>query len=272
MASAKSTTDHQTIKHWVEQRGGHPARVKATGSKGDPGILRIDFPGFSGEDTLEEIEWEEFFDAFEDNQLAFLYQDQSNSRFSKLISREGTEEQGSEAEEEEEEEEYEEVEPEFDAVDLLESQHREVEGLFEQIHEARSARERGRLFAELADQLAAHTKIEETIFYPKVCDEGTSELLHHAVEEHLAVKRMIAEMLDLEPSDEQFMTKVEELEVAVREHVEDEEAELFPQVRESEVDLVALGQRLERRFADLIAAEPRIEVPKEIDAVAALPC
>lgn len=269
MASAKTTTDHQTIKQWVEQRGGHPARVKGTGSNGDPGILRIDYPGFSGEDTLEEIEWGEFFDAFEDNQLAFLYQDQPKSRFSKLVSREGVEAE----EEEEDEEEVEDIEvEELDAIDLLESQHREVEELFEKIHAANSARDRSRLFAELADQLAAHTKIEETIFYPKVCDEGTSKLLHHAVEEHLDAKRLIAELLDLEPSDEQFLSKIEELEQLVSEHVEDEETELFPQVRESDVDLVALGQRLEKRFADLIAAEPRNRVPNEIDAVAALPC
>jgi hemerythrin superfamily protein len=265
MASAKTTTDHQTIQQWVEKRGGHPARVKGTGSGDDPGILRIDYPGFSGEDTLEEIEWDDFFEAFEANQLAFLYQDQPKSRFSKFVSRDGAED------EEEEEEEAEELE-EFDAVDLLESQHREVEELFEQIREAGTARERGRLFAELADQLAAHTKIEETIFYPKVCDEDTSELLHHAVEEHLAAKRVLAELLDLEPSDEQFMSKVAELEQLISEHVEEEETELFPQVREGDVDLVALGQRLEKRFADLIAAEPRTKVPKEIDAVAALPC
>lgn len=270
MASAKTTTNHNIIKKWVEQRGGCPARVKGTGATaGDPGLLRIDYPGFSGQDTLEEIEWEEFFDAFEDNQLAFLYQDEPNSRFSKLIARTGDEDEEDEAEEEEEE--YDD-EDEYDAVDLLESQHREVEALFEQIRAAKSARQRGKLFAELADQLAAHTKIEETIFYPKVCDEDTSEILHHAVEEHLAAKRVIAELLELEPDDEQFMSKIEELEQLVSEHVEEEETELFPQVREGDVDLAALCRRMEKRFADLIATEPRTKVPNEIAEVAALPC
>lgn len=274
MASAKTTTDHNTIKKWVEKRGGTPARVKGTGSDedGDPGILRIDYPGFSGEDTLAAMEWDAFFEAFEDNQLAFLYQDEGNSRFSKFIARDGAEAEDEAEEEEEEEEDMEEEEAEMDAVDLLESQHREVEALFEQIREAEGARERGELFAELADQLAAHTKIEETIFYPKVCDEDTSELLHHAVEEHLAAKRVLAELLEMVPSDKQFMKKIEELEQLVRDHVEDEELELFPQVRESDIDLEALGQRLAKRYADLIAAEPRSEVPNEIDAAASLPC
>jgi hypothetical protein len=88
--SAKTTTDHETIRRWVEERDGHPARVKGTGGNGDPGLLRIDFPGYGGEDTLEPISWEEFFAGFEKNNLAFLYSDDRNSRFNKLIERGGT--------------------------------------------------------------------------------------------------------------------------------------------------------------------------------------
>jgi hypothetical protein len=91
-ASSHVTTDHDEIREWVEERGGHPARVKGTGSKSDAGLIRIDFPGFSGEGSLEEISWEEFFQAFEDNELAFVYQDHKKSgepsTFSKLVSRE----------------------------------------------------------------------------------------------------------------------------------------------------------------------------------------
>jgi hypothetical protein len=87
---SKVTTDPGEIRSWVEERGGRPATVKATEEGGKPGILRIDYPGFSGEDTLETISWEEFFDAFEKNNLAFLYQDEQDSRFSKLIDRDST--------------------------------------------------------------------------------------------------------------------------------------------------------------------------------------
>ena len=95
-AESKQTTDHEEIRNWVEERGGIPARVKNT-AKGDAGgLLRIDYPGFSGEDSLEEITWEEFFEAFEENNLAFLYQDETKagkeSRFSKLIDRDSTKE------------------------------------------------------------------------------------------------------------------------------------------------------------------------------------
>lgn len=89
------TTNHEQIQQWVEERGGHPARVKGTEKGKTSGVLRIDYPGFSGEERLEEISWEEFFEGFEKNKLAFLYQDETKdgkmSRFSKLVDRNATE-------------------------------------------------------------------------------------------------------------------------------------------------------------------------------------
>jgi hypothetical protein len=65
--------------------------VKGTEKGKTAGVLRIDYPGFSGDDRLEEITWEEFFDGFEENELAFIYQDKTSdgeiSRFSKLVDR-----------------------------------------------------------------------------------------------------------------------------------------------------------------------------------------
>jgi len=87
MAEAKTTTDHNEIRRWVEERGGFPASVKGTGDGNDPGLLRIDYPGFSGEEKLQKISWEEFFAKFDSEKLAFLYQDEADSRFSKLIDR-----------------------------------------------------------------------------------------------------------------------------------------------------------------------------------------
>jgi hypothetical protein len=90
---AKTTTDPETIRAWVEAHGGRPARVRGTGDGDDPGILRIDFPGGAGEDSLEPIAWEEWFQKFNENNLAFLYQDEKasgeDSTFFKLVEREG---------------------------------------------------------------------------------------------------------------------------------------------------------------------------------------
>ena len=89
---ATTTTDHSTIKKWAEERGGKPTVVKETrGNQDTVGVLRIDFPGYSGEDSLKEISWEEFFETFDKKKLAFLYQDESaegeESRFFKLVER-----------------------------------------------------------------------------------------------------------------------------------------------------------------------------------------
>lgn len=91
---SKTTTDHEEIRSWVEERDGHPAVVKGT-EKGGSALLRIDYPGFSGEDRLAEITWDEFFKIFDENNLAFLYQEKTEdgglSRFSKFVDRDRAE-------------------------------------------------------------------------------------------------------------------------------------------------------------------------------------
>lgn len=82
---AQTTTDHDVIRKWAEARGGKPARVKGTGDAKDPGLLRIDFD--EPETSLEPIDWEEFFEKFEERGLALLYQDEPDSRFSKIVRR-----------------------------------------------------------------------------------------------------------------------------------------------------------------------------------------
>lgn len=89
--SNTATRDHDTIRAWVEKRGGVPSVVKGTAKKKDgDGILRIDFPGYSGEDSLQEISWDEFFRKFDESKLEFLYQEKTadgkESRFNKFVS------------------------------------------------------------------------------------------------------------------------------------------------------------------------------------------
>jgi hypothetical protein len=88
---SRVTTDHETIRKWAEARGGKPATVKRTENDEGVGVLRIDFPGYSGTSSLEEITWDEFFAKLDEKQLAFLYQDTTSSgeesRFFKLVSR-----------------------------------------------------------------------------------------------------------------------------------------------------------------------------------------
>ena len=86
---SQRTTDHEKIRRWAEARGGKPATVSRTKDDGDPGVLRIDFEGYSGEESLEEISWDEFFEKFDEKNLEFLYQDETRdgeqSRFFKFV-------------------------------------------------------------------------------------------------------------------------------------------------------------------------------------------
>ena len=94
MAAATITTDHDESRSWAEERGGFPALVRATGANA-PSSLRIGFPGFSNDDGVERISWDEWFLAFDQRKLAFLHQEETEdgqvSHFNKLLSQESVE-------------------------------------------------------------------------------------------------------------------------------------------------------------------------------------
>jgi len=88
---SQTLTDHEAIQQWAEERSATPACVKKTGGKGDVGMIRLDFPGYSGEDSLQPISWDEWFEKFDDNHLALIVQDTTaggqKSNFNKLVKR-----------------------------------------------------------------------------------------------------------------------------------------------------------------------------------------
>jgi hypothetical protein len=89
MSDSETTISHDVIRNWVVRRDGRPATVRGRADDGHAGILRIDFG--PKENRLEEIEWDEFFEKFDDAELAFLYQektaDEKLSRFHKFVRR-----------------------------------------------------------------------------------------------------------------------------------------------------------------------------------------
>lgn len=89
---ASTTTDHETIRAWIHERGGVPATVEATADSSDGiGVLRIDFPYGDRNDNLSTISWDDFFTKFDEAGLAFLHDDKTSdgelSRFCKFVSR-----------------------------------------------------------------------------------------------------------------------------------------------------------------------------------------
>lgn len=85
-------TDHDEIRNWAEERDAQPSCVRGTGSEEDVGMIRLDFPGYSGESSLEPIEWDEWFQKFDENNLALLVEDETaggeQGNFNKIIGRE----------------------------------------------------------------------------------------------------------------------------------------------------------------------------------------
>jgi len=273
---AQTTTDHDIIRRWVEERGGSPAHVKRTGGDGDPGILRIDFPGFSGRQSLEKLSWEQFFEAFDANELAFIYQDRTRggqqSRFNKLISRASAGDPGGDGGAARKSAGSSPRTPSKDGTDaiaLLKEQHRQVEQLALELGELeRSDAAFRRKFIALADALAIHTSIEEQIFYPSVKRADTAELLQHSVEEHLQAKRVLATLMMESAPGANMKEELEELVGLTEEHIIEEEHELFPAVRKllDAGELAGLGRQMSELVTRLQnEGEPRKHVREELE-------
>jgi hemerythrin superfamily protein len=161
----------------------------------------------------------------------------------------------------------------MNATKLLESQHREVEKLFSKIEKARTLASKAELFAQIADKLAVHASIEEHHFYPAVKAKRTEDILLESLEEHLAIKRVISDLLELDADDATFDAKLEVLKEEVQHHVEEEESDLFPKVRAlmDEDRLEALGEEMSAEQAELEEqGDPRNAIPSETGQAASI--
>lgn len=153
-----------------------------------------------------------------------------------------------------------------DALELLTEQHAEVDELIAHIEKTDDADEKSMLFRQLADKLAAHSAIEEQIFYPCVIsDDNCAELLEFT-EEHLAVKRLVADLLALDADDAHWCAKLTVLKEELRHHAhQEEEGKLFPMLRKklSADQLAGLGNEMLAMFEELIDQDPRMQIPSE---------
>jgi hemerythrin superfamily protein len=138
-----------------------------------------------------------------------------------------------------------------DAVALLKQDHRTVEALFDQFEDAEDA-EQSQLAERICQLLTVHTQIEEEILYPAAReafseDEQEEELVNEAQVEHNSAKELIARIEGMTPDDETFKATVKVLGEYVKHHVKEEETEMFPALKKSEVDLKEMGSQLQER-------------------------
>ena len=162
---------------------------------------------------------------------------------------------------------------ETNAIEMLEGQHREVEDLFEKLEKADRGERKQKLFTQIADKLAVHASIEEAAFYPAVKAKRTEDILLESLEEHLGIKRVLSDLIDLDSDDETFDAKAKVLQEQVEHHVEEEEGDLFPKVKKifDEETLVAIAQQMAELQEELLAkGNPRLAVPGQTDEAAPL--
>ena len=148
-----------------------------------------------------------------------------------------------------------------DAIGLLEADHREVEDYFETYETLTDDAEKKALADKICLALKVHAQIEEEFFYPPAREKtGDGDLIDEAIVEHMGAKTLIAQIEAGLPGQPLYDAKVKVLGEQVRHHVEEEESELFPEVRATNLDLVALGAKLAARKAELmtqLAPAPR---------------
>ena len=138
----------------------------------------------------------------------------------------------------------------MNAFTLLKADHKKVAGIMEKLDSTteRGVKTREELFAQLKTELDVHARIEEEILYPALKEvDKTRDITFEAIEEHGVVKLLLAELDQLDKSEETWTAKFTVLKENVEHHVEEEEGEMFPKARKvfSEAELEELGTRLE---------------------------
>jgi hemerythrin superfamily protein len=136
----------------------------------------------------------------------------------------------------------------MNALELLKQDHQKVKGLFQDVRMGSDRSKQKELFDKIDTELEIHTHIEETVFYPAIEEhEEFKDMVAEALEEHQEAKMLLEELEELGADNHEFGSKLQQLMEGVEHHVEEEEGEMFPKIREvfDEDELEQLGQALE---------------------------
>jgi hemerythrin superfamily protein len=148
-----------------------------------------------------------------------------------------------------------------DAIAVLKADHAAVENLFDAFERVDKGdlEAKGTLVRRACELLAVHAIIEEEILYPAargaLADEDRPDV-EEALVEHFLVKTLIQKFESLRPGAEGFDATFKVLTENVRRHVEEEEGDFFPELRETAIDLTRLGTQLLKRKDELMAKLP----------------
>lgn len=143
-----------------------------------------------------------------------------------------------------------------DALVLLEGDHRAVERLFAAFRKAGTDdfEAKAVLAQRACEELSIHTLLEEELLYPaaqQALSDSDEMDIEEAYIEHFLVKTLIAKFESLKPGDKGFDATFKVMSEMVGHHVDEEEKDPFPELRKSKCDLLALGEKMAKRKAEL---------------------
>lgn len=159
----------------------------------------------------------------------------------------------------------------MEAIQLLTQQHRLLETLLGETLKSNNAQEKLNHFKKAADKLSIHIHIEEQVFYPAVHANRNEDILLESLEEHLSLKRLLSDLLELKPDHTTFEPKMKVLKEQAEHHHKEEEENLFPKVKKalSESQRVELGAQMEALQSQLQQQPAAAESVKQETASAA---
>ena len=244
---SKTTRNHGVIRRWVEDRGGWPAAVRVAA-----GLLRIDFPGYRGEQKLKRISWEEFFRKFDESNLAFLYRESTRagriSRFNRFVEAQsvsakpiwdlGQQHQPAKGKHA------------MNIFDIIVHDHENVKNILQKLltSTTRAGKTREQHFNKLRDELSQHMFAEEQLFYPFLMDHADDrEPVHEALEEHRSARIVLSDVEATPVDDESWHPKLKVLHEQLDHHIQEEELDIFELAHEFVDEDMAhdLGQKFQ---------------------------
>lgn len=144
-----------------------------------------------------------------------------------------------------------------EATALLIADHKLVSGLFDDYEKASTKAMKKKIVSQICSELSVHAQVEEEIFYPAVKKAlNDHELVPEATVEHASLKSLIAQVEDIEPDGEMYDAKIKVLCEYVEHHVKEEQDEMFPKAKKTQLNMVELGDKIAARKKELMAQRP----------------
>ncbi len=153
------------------------------------------------------------------------------------------------------------------AIAMLKADHQKVKHLFDEFEKTDESEKQRQIAEEAIKELKIHTVLEEELFYPAVRNaiQDDENIMNEAQEEHHVAKMLIAELEKMSGGDDQYQAKFMVLAESVRHHIKEEEGDMLPEARKTDVDFKALGEQMKQRKEELMNGE--IPASKEEELV-----